>query len=70
MANSNPAATVGVDEDGDVSNVQNPNIAGNPTTAGQNPSGSGATDVTEAALVTMVVLDGIVMGPQVCLKCH
>lgn len=59
--NSHPAATVGVD-DSDVPNLQGPNIGaitGNEDTIA-------APAATEAALVTMAVIDGIVMGPPVC----
>ena len=62
MAGFNFAATLGVDEDSNIPNLQDTNMGGN---AG-NEDMIAAPAATEAALVTMAVMDGIVMGPPVC----
>ena len=62
--NFHPAATVGVD-DSDMPNLQGPDIGRNLAISG-NEDTITAPATTEAALVTMAVIDGIVMGPPVC----
>jgi hypothetical protein len=65
LASSNSAATFGVDEDSNMPNLQDTNVGGNVAMAG-NEDIIAAPAVTKAALVTMAVVDGIVMGPPVC----
>ena len=68
IAVSNSAATVGVDESGNVPDLQNVDEDLNPVSEEQHlPSESENMEV-DGAYVTMAVLDGIVMGPPVCCK--
>jgi hypothetical protein len=67
----NPAATVGADEDDEM--LQDQIIPDPPPLTGQDLPEIEVMDIdsptANKALVTMAVLDGIVMGPPVCLNC-